>query len=72
MRLDTSDWRDLVLISPALAQCYVCKQGQHPCRRWVCCEAFVAWELRFMRASGETDLSLHHAGDQQAQDRQHG
>ena len=72
MRLDTLYLLDLLLAYLYLDQSHLGKQGQHHCRRWYRCHAFVAWDLLVMRAQVETDLSLDHAGDQQADDRAHG
>jgi len=71
MGLAPRELRDLGLIDPQLDQGYVCDQGQHHCRRWGGCQAFVAWELPVMRAQGQTALSLDDAVAQQAQHRQH-
>jgi hypothetical protein len=70
MRLDPRELHDLLLIDPQLDQGYLCKQGQHDCRRWGCGQAFVARELLVMHAQVQTDLSLDHAVDEQAQYRQ--
>jgi hypothetical protein len=72
MGLDTIHLRDLLIIHASLEQSHMGKQGQyHRCCRG-CCHAFVPWNLLVMRAAGQTDLSLDHVVDQQAQHGQHG
>jgi hypothetical protein len=67
VRLETMDVLHLLLLSPHLDQCDLGKQGQHHRRGWDGGQAFVPWELLGMGAEGETDLTLDHAGDHQAQ-----
>jgi hypothetical protein len=65
--LDTINLRNLLTTYQYLDQGYMSKQGQHHYCRWGCGHAFVPWELLVMGEEGETDLSLDHAGDHQAQ-----
>jgi len=71
MGLDTVHLRDGVLASPKLPQGDLGKQGQHHRCRWGRGRAGVPWALLVMRTEGQTDLSLDHARDQQADDGEH-
>src|SRR5262245_55436326 len=71
MGLDTSNLPDLVLAYPEMYSGYRSKQGQHDRRCWDRGHAFVAWELLVVCAEIQTDLALHDAVDQQADDREH-
>jgi hypothetical protein len=71
MGLNTIDLLNLLLTYPELDQGYLGKQGQHHRRRWSRCRPFFPWNLLVIRAQVQTDLSLDHAVDQQAQHRQH-